>query len=161
MKREGVMMIFCFVGNKVNFFIAYLFRWYCCHIIHIRTNANYFKNGVESILRTRGMKGGLKIGDIWQEWMGMCPKVVVFEYHITNPTLHGLHIGIPSSACYIPYWAPSLFSPHMEPLFKSNTQPLLCFHHYPIARTSLHPPLSINMHYFLYVSPSLNIDSVT
>ena len=38
-----------------------------------------FKNGVENISRTKGMKSGLKMDDMWQEWMGMYPKVVVFE----------------------------------------------------------------------------------
>ena len=53
-----------FCGQQSEVIIAYLFRWYWCHFIHVRTNANYFKNRVESILRTRGMKGGLKMGDI-------------------------------------------------------------------------------------------------
>ena len=32
-----------------------------------------------TIITEQGMNGGLKIGGICQEWMGMCPKVAVFE----------------------------------------------------------------------------------
>ena len=68
-----------FCGQQSELVIALLFRWHLCHCIHVRTNADYLKNGAESISRTRGIKGGLKMGDRRQEWMGMYPKVAVFE----------------------------------------------------------------------------------
>ena len=43
---------------------------------------------------------------------------------------------------------------HMESPFKFIPQPLLCFHPCPTALTSLHPPHSINMCCFLFVSSS-------
>ena len=43
---------------------------------------------------------------------------------------------------YVAFLSKSLswFYPHMGSLFKSNPQPLLCFHPSPTALTSLHPP---------------------
>ena len=63
-KRKGVIRVLCFVGNNMNLLLFKYFRWYWRHFIHVRTNTNYFENGVENISRTRGIKGGLKMDDM-------------------------------------------------------------------------------------------------
>ena len=56
--------VFMFCGQQSELVIAAIFRWHKCHFIHVITNDNYFENGVESNSRTRGIKGGLRMGDI-------------------------------------------------------------------------------------------------
>ena len=65
----------------MNKFIAYFIWWYLCRLYTymLEPLMNSLRMEQKINPRTKGMQGNLKMGDRWQEWMGIVTKVVNYK----------------------------------------------------------------------------------